>query len=76
MKQRTIIVLENQATLEKVERFLIDQQISFIVYEINSKEIGAKHPSYKKYNTNPNIKICILVREKLSQEYKKAVIER
>lgn len=75
LNQRLALVIENQQTLQKVEKFLIQQQIGYVVYEINMEEVR-KGRSYLKFNLNYGCKVCILVREKLLQEYRKCELER
>jgi uncharacterized membrane protein YobD (UPF0266 family) len=75
LKQRLALVVENQQALEKVEKFLIEQQIGYVVYEISMEEVR-KGRSYLKFNLNQASKVCLLVRDKLLQEYRKCELER
>ena len=54
---------------------MIEQQIGYVVYEISMEEVR-KGRSYLKFNLNFGCRVCILVREKLMQEYRKCELER
>lgn len=46
--------------------------MSYLVYEISCEELKRGSLSYLRFNTLPSIKLCILVREQLVQEYRKS----
>lgn len=75
LSHRIALVIENQQALERVEKFLVEQQIGYVVYDITMEELR-KGKSYLKFNLNYGCKVCILVREKLVQEYRKCELER
>ncbi len=75
LNHRLVLVIEHQQILQKVQKFLVQQQIGYIVYEISMQEVR-KGRSYLKFNLNHACKVCILVREKLVQEYRRCELQR
>lgn len=65
LQQRIAVVVENQWLFDRLEKFFTDQQISFQLYDINTQELAARGSGYSKFNSAAELKVCVLIRDKL-----------